>query len=58
MSPIAAKITGIKHRFTQVNGIKMHIAEQGEGPLVVLAHGWPEPCLTSTPPSAFGQGTE
>jgi alpha-beta hydrolase superfamily lysophospholipase len=30
------------HRFVQVNGIKMHIAEQGEGPLIVLAHGWPE----------------
>jgi hypothetical protein len=25
-----------------VNGIRMHIAEQGEGPLIVLAHGWPE----------------
>jgi pimeloyl-ACP methyl ester carboxylesterase len=25
-----------------VNGIEMHIAEQGEGPLIVLAHGWPE----------------
>jgi pimeloyl-ACP methyl ester carboxylesterase len=42
MSPISAQITGIKHRFIQVNGIKMHIAEQGQGPLVVLTHGWPE----------------
>jgi pimeloyl-ACP methyl ester carboxylesterase len=42
MSPISAQIAGIKHRFIQVNGIKMHIAQQGEGPLVVLAHGWPE----------------
>src|SRR5271155_5375048 len=32
----------IKHRFVQVNGIRMHIAEQGEGPLVVLVHGFPE----------------
>jgi pimeloyl-ACP methyl ester carboxylesterase len=32
----------IKHRPIQVNGIKMRIAEQGEGPLIVLAHGWPE----------------
>jgi pimeloyl-ACP methyl ester carboxylesterase len=32
----------IKHRSIQVNGIKMHFAEQGEGPLIVLAHGWPE----------------
>lgn len=31
-----------KHRFVETNGIKMHIAEQGEGPLVVLCHGFPE----------------
>lgn len=30
------------HRFLDVNGIRLHIAEQGEGPLVVLCHGWPE----------------
>jgi pimeloyl-ACP methyl ester carboxylesterase len=32
----------ITHRFVDVNGIKLHIAEQGEGPLVILCHGWPE----------------
>ena len=32
----------ITHRFVETNGIKMHIAEQGEGPLVVLCHGFPE----------------
>jgi pimeloyl-ACP methyl ester carboxylesterase len=42
MQPISAQTTSVKHRFVQVNGIKMHIAEQGEGPLVVLAHGFPE----------------
>src|ERR1700692_4373314 len=42
MSAISGQVTSIKHRFIQVNGIKMHIAEQGEGPLIVLAHGWPE----------------
>ena len=42
MSAISAQVTSLKHRFIQVNGIKMHIAEQGEGPLIVLAHGWPE----------------
>jgi pimeloyl-ACP methyl ester carboxylesterase len=31
-----------KHRLVETNGIKMHIAEQGEGPLVVLCHGFPE----------------
>lgn len=30
------------HRIIETNGIKMHFAEQGEGPLVVLCHGFPE----------------
>ncbi|UCG84206.1 MAG: alpha/beta hydrolase [Dehalococcoidia bacterium] len=32
----------LTHGFINTNGIKMHIAEQGEGPLVVLCHGFPE----------------
>jgi len=32
----------INHRFVDTNGIRMHIAEAGEGPLVVLCHGFPE----------------
>jgi epoxide hydrolase A/B len=32
----------IKHHLVTVNGIKLHVAEQGEGPLVLLCHGWPE----------------
>lgn len=32
----------ISHRFVNTNGIRMHVAEQGEGPLVVLCHGFPE----------------
>ncbi|MGH9576604.1 MAG: alpha/beta fold hydrolase, partial [Terriglobales bacterium] len=32
----------LKHRFIDTNSIKMHIAEMGEGPLIVLCHGWPE----------------
>ena len=35
-------MTKLKHRFIETNGIKMHIAEQGNGPLVVLCHGFPE----------------
>jgi len=31
-----------KHRFVETNGIKMHVAEQGHGPLVILCHGFPE----------------
>lgn len=32
----------LKHRFVETNGIRMHVVEQGEGPLVLLCHGWPE----------------
>ncbi|MFC5731466.1 MULTISPECIES: alpha/beta fold hydrolase [Nocardioides] len=33
---------GLAHRFIDVNGVRLHIAEQGAGPLVLLLHGWPE----------------
>ena len=32
----------VTHRFVQTNGIRMHLAEQGSGPLVMLLHGFPE----------------
>jgi pimeloyl-ACP methyl ester carboxylesterase len=32
----------VTHRFIEANGIRMHIAEQGQGPLVLLCHGFPE----------------
>ncbi|MET0387153.1 MAG: alpha/beta hydrolase [Polyangiales bacterium] len=32
----------LTHRTLEVNGIRMHVAEQGDGPLVLLAHGFPE----------------
>lgn len=35
-------VTPITHRFIETNGIRMHIAEQGTGPLVILCHGFPE----------------
>jgi pimeloyl-ACP methyl ester carboxylesterase len=35
-------MTEIGHRTIQTNGIRMHIAEAGSGPLVVLCHGFPE----------------
>src|ERR1044071_8133290 len=35
-------MTEVKHRSVETNGITMHIAEQGDGPLVVLCHGFPE----------------
>jgi pimeloyl-ACP methyl ester carboxylesterase len=35
-------MTGITHRFIETNGIRMHVAEKGSGPLVLLCHGFPE----------------
>ncbi|MCX5567984.1 alpha/beta fold hydrolase [Kaistia nematophila] len=32
----------MQHRFIEANGIRINIAEQGEGPLVLLCHGFPE----------------
>lgn len=32
----------VKHRMIQTNGIRLHVAEQGEGQLVILCHGFPE----------------
>src|SRR4051812_46781229 len=32
----------IEHRTIPVNGIEMHVATCGKGPLVLLCHGWPE----------------
>ncbi len=35
-------MTDITHRFIETNGIRMHVAEAGQGPLVLLLHGFPE----------------
>jgi pimeloyl-ACP methyl ester carboxylesterase len=35
-------MTELRRRTVETNGIRMHLAEQGEGPLVLLCHGFPE----------------
>jgi pimeloyl-ACP methyl ester carboxylesterase len=32
----------VEHRIVDVGGLRMHVAERGEGPLVILLHGFPE----------------
>ncbi|CAL0325397.1 unnamed protein product [Lupinus luteus] len=32
----------VEHRTVKVNGINMHIAEKGQGPLVLFIHGFPD----------------
>ncbi|XP_022752421.1 uncharacterized protein LOC111301196 [Durio zibethinus] len=33
---------GIEHKIVKVNGINMHVAEKGEGPVILFLHGFPE----------------
>jgi pimeloyl-ACP methyl ester carboxylesterase len=35
-------VTQINHRTVESNGISIHVAEAGEGPVVLLCHGFPE----------------
>lgn len=35
-------MSAYRHSFIEANGIRLHVAEQGEGPLVLLCHGFPE----------------
>jgi pimeloyl-ACP methyl ester carboxylesterase len=38
----AESIPGVTHRQVDAGGLRMHIAEAGSGPLVLLLHGFPE----------------
>lgn len=41
--PSSVRIPGPwRHREVSANGIRLHVAECGDGPLVLLAHGFPE----------------
>ncbi len=35
-------MAGPTHRIVETNGLRMHVAEQGSGPAVLLCHGFPE----------------
>jgi pimeloyl-ACP methyl ester carboxylesterase len=35
-------VPGVEHRFVQAGGLRMHVAEAGEGPPLLLLHGWPQ----------------
>jgi pimeloyl-ACP methyl ester carboxylesterase len=35
-------VSAVQHRTIETNGIRLHIAEQGSGPFVILCHGFPE----------------
>src|SRR5215216_1756635 len=35
-------MTDWRHGIKHVNGIRLHVVEEGDGPLVLLVHGFPE----------------
>jgi pimeloyl-ACP methyl ester carboxylesterase len=35
-------VSEVQHRIVETNGIRLHVAEQGSGPLVIMCHGFPE----------------
>ncbi len=35
-------IEGVRHRFVDADGVEIHVAEAGDGPPVLLLHGWPQ----------------
>jgi pimeloyl-ACP methyl ester carboxylesterase len=39
---VDATMPEVTHRIIETNGIRIHVAEQGTGPLVILCHGFPE----------------
>jgi pimeloyl-ACP methyl ester carboxylesterase len=40
--PGEKQVFDLRHHIVEANGIRIHVAEQGEGPVIVLCHGFPE----------------
>jgi pimeloyl-ACP methyl ester carboxylesterase len=36
------EVDGVEHRFVSAGGLRTHVAESGEGPPLLLLHGWPQ----------------
>jgi pimeloyl-ACP methyl ester carboxylesterase len=36
------RVAGVSHRFVEARGMRFHVAEGGDGPPLVLLHGWPQ----------------
>ena len=36
------EIPGVEHRYVDAGGLRVHLAEAGEGEPVLLLHGWPQ----------------
>jgi pimeloyl-ACP methyl ester carboxylesterase len=40
--PPLPPVEGVEHRFVRANGIRIHVAETGQGPPLMLLHGGPQ----------------
>jgi pimeloyl-ACP methyl ester carboxylesterase len=36
------ELPGVTHRFVELDGLRVHVAEAGDGPPLLLLHGWPQ----------------
>jgi pimeloyl-ACP methyl ester carboxylesterase len=36
------ELDGVRHRFVEVDGVRFHVAEAGQGEPLLLLHGWPQ----------------
>jgi pimeloyl-ACP methyl ester carboxylesterase len=36
------QVPGVTHRNVDIDGVRLHVAEAGDGPPLVLLHGWPQ----------------
>ena len=36
------QVAGVRHAFHQVGDVKLHVAEAGSGPPLLMLHGWPQ----------------
>jgi pimeloyl-ACP methyl ester carboxylesterase len=42
MPPVMPEVPGVAHSWVDAGGVRLHVAEAGQGDPVVLLHGWPE----------------
>ena len=42
MSGGIPRVAGVEHEFVNAGGVQLHVALAGEGPPVLMLHGWPE----------------
>jgi pimeloyl-ACP methyl ester carboxylesterase len=42
MAPALPDVPGVTHRDVSVGGVRLHLAQAGSGPVLLLLHGWPQ----------------